>query len=202
MRFGGLWRTIVSPQVCEGTRSKGLTDVHEHSLTSAFRSGIRGAPTPGPKLFHRVPLTSPRRYAMPWFMSGPNRAVVQRTWSLYALAAQAGNAQDDAARRVYGPRFTYEEGFQPGGGISRFLPVLLMSVVYYLSLAALFFLPPVSAVWLAAKVPDTSCRAKGSLAGKASRPGVRRGPLRRVRCGVLIAHKPAAPLTMSFRSEL
>ncbi|OSX61816.1 hypothetical protein POSPLADRAFT_1047071 [Postia placenta MAD-698-R-SB12] len=133
---GGTFSTIMT--VTEIPPDEIRLSMEDYSLAP----GIRGAPTPGPKLFHRVPLTSPRRYAMPWFMGGTNRAVAQRTWGLHALAARAGNAQDDAARRVYGPRFTYDEGLQPGG-ISSFLPVLLMSVVYYLSLAAFFFLPPV-----------------------------------------------------------
>ncbi|CCM04780.1 uncharacterized protein FIBRA_06971 [Fibroporia radiculosa] len=147
----------IAGAVSGGTFSTALTllsEVSAHELREAWddyglSTGICGAPSPSPPLCYTIPFAQPGAYALAWPMMHTNRAIVQRTWGLRALAAQGarGSAEtaDEAAQGAYGPRFTYEECLElpwPRG----WLPVAVLNVAYYFTMAVLAAFPP--ARWL------------------------------------------------------
>ena len=82
-------------------------------------------------------------------MAAGNRAIVQRSWALNAIAAAAGRpprATEEIARSQYGPDFTYDECFEqwPATGFVGWLSVTCASLALLIVSALLLFAPPVS----------------------------------------------------------
>ncbi|KAL6305121.1 Saccharopine dehydrogenase-domain-containing protein [Sparassis latifolia] len=136
-----------------GTYASALSlfeDVPRARLTAAMQdyslsSAIHGAPSESLQLARPVPFTRSGKHATFHPISFPDRAVVQRTWGLHALAAQsvglAPEDTDSARRRTYGPRFTYDEGaLSP---VPWSVPSALISAGWLVGLTLLMIFPPV-----------------------------------------------------------
>lgn len=83
-----------------------------------------------------------------WFIAANNRAIVQRSWALNAVAASARGPEkaEEAARSQYGPEFTYDECLEqwPATGFLGWLSVTSASLTVLIVSALLLFAPPVS----------------------------------------------------------
>ncbi|OCH89442.1 NAD(P)-binding protein [Obba rivulosa] len=142
---GGTLATIISA----------LEDVPPQTIRAStsdyyLSPAIRGAHSP------RMRLAYPEPRAMGTFgtffpMAQPNRAVVQRTWGLHALAAVSPTGynlprhvaaqMEEVQARVYGPQFTYQEAMVlpvPGR-----VPAVLFSVGFMLTAVILTVFRPV-----------------------------------------------------------
>lgn len=105
----------------------------------------RGKSGPKEKLWYKIPFSEPPRYAMHWFMAAGNRAIVQRSWALNAVATSAKDSVQ-IARAQYGPEFTYDECLEkwPAAGFLGWLSVTSASVAFLVVSALLLLAPPVS----------------------------------------------------------
>ncbi|KZT05450.1 NAD(P)-binding protein [Laetiporus sulphureus 93-53] len=134
----------------------------------SLSTGIQGVPSARTSLYYPVPYASPPEYGMVYPMAQPNIAIVQRTWGLHQLATMKlkFHLQEEEARS-YGPALSYQECVVFDSTSSKPY-ALLASLAYYVSLAMLFFLPPVR--WLFQRVvtqpgdgPSNETMEKGFL---------------------------------------
>lgn len=160
-----------------GTLTSLLTlfdDVPPKTLTASRQDyslspAIQGARSQPSRYAYTIPFGQPSKYGIIFPMTEANRAIVHRTWGLWAFAeAYPMFAKEDVAaarRRAYGPRFTYAECLK-----SLTSSEILTSFVSAVILSAFMSLTLSPVRWLAKRVmpqsgegPSEEVMAKGFL---------------------------------------
>ncbi|KAJ7133739.1 Saccharopine dehydrogenase-domain-containing protein [Mycena crocata] len=158
---------VIKGGISGGTISTAITGIEEiprreQTIARAQYSisPVIGTPTPPGPLIYRLFLADTQKTLVGgfWFMRGPNRAVVQRSWGL--METQAAY---DRTQLHYGPAFKYDEFLVTGGAFR----ALVLTFGLAVSFGALMITP---IRWLLKKVlpksgdgPSESVRNSGFM---------------------------------------
>jgi len=100
-----------------------------------FNPYVRGLPNPPERLVYSVPHSRPKWYGAQWMMRYMNRPIVQRSWSLFAMAKRDSPAN---AHLAYGDQFRYDECMRTPGFWSALCFSVVLGIVAVGMLAAPF----------------------------------------------------------------